>query len=296
MNEKKKRSYLCGFLFSWLCPGLGHVYTGKIKIGIILFIITTILSILYFSGLFVTSAYTYIASVAALIIWTLAIAVHCLIHIKKERSIILRPYNKWYFYILFIFVFFGISVFSPSSFETFHIPSEAMAPTLQTGDYILTKYSSEVDRGDIVVFKYPKNPKLNHVKRVIGLPGDEIEIRNKIVHVNGQPLPAKRIEVSDIRRLVSEKFRQYNFDLLDTRTGDAKHKILLDKDNVYLRDHAKVEVPPKNYFVLGDNRDYSADSRIWGFVPHENIFAKPVFIFFSKDKNNSFKRFDMPIN
>jgi len=138
--------------------------------------------------------------------------------------------------------------------ETFWIPSGSMEPTLMVGDRIMAYkifYGiNRVKRGDIIIFKFPLDPKKDFVKRVIGLPGDTIEIRKKEVYVNKKRLIEPYAVHSD------------NWD-----TGFPRDE------------YGPVKVPPDSLFVLGDNRDSSEDSRYWGYVPKENIIGKAFLIY-----------------
>jgi len=158
------------------------------------------------------------------------------------------------------------------AFEPFNIPSGSMLPTLDIGDYLfVAKYSygysrysfpfgwppfsgrifgSLPHRGDVAVFKYPPDPSIDYIKRIIGLPGDSIEIQDGTVYVNGRVLDEP---------YVPEKYR----------------------------DHVSVQretVPPGKYFVLGDHRSSSNDSRVWGFVDRKEIYGKAVFVYWPLDK------------
>jgi len=162
--------------------------------------------------------------------------------------------------------------------QAFKIPSGSMEPNLLIGDHLLvnkfvfapTLTSLErtllpidpIRRGDIIVFKYPEDPTRDFIKRVIGLPGDTIEMRNKKVYVNGKPL--------------DEPYAHFIYppdeggsDAPDVETADL------------LRSFAPMTVPPDNYFMMGDNRDNSQDSRYWGFMPRDYVKGKALFVYFS---------------
>lgn len=185
-------------------------------------------------------------------------------------------------------------VFALRSFvvEPFRIPSGSMLPSLHIGDFILVnKYAYGIylpvinrkiisvggpDRGDIMVFRYPRNPKSNFVKRVVGLPGDVVAYKNKQLFINGRP--AARI--ADGKFFFEQvKLRGKSADQYREIIDDSAHTILIDRD-VGARD-MEVTVPEKSYFVMGDNRDYSNDSRYWRFVPEDHVVGKAFFIWFS---------------
>jgi len=177
--------------------------------------------------------------------------------------------------------------------EPFRIPSGSMLPSLHIGDFILVnkfKYGIRLpvinkkimplatpDRGDVMVFRYPVNPKLNFIKRVVGLPGDTLSYIDKKLTINGEP-----VEVEENGEFVFKQAKmngksadQY-LEILD----DSTHKILLDESRSS-RNLAEVNVPEGHYFVMGDNRDHSNDSRFWRFVPESHVVGKAFFIWFS---------------
>lgn len=203
-----------------------------------------------------------------------------------------------------------VLVFRSTFFEPFRIPSGSMIPTLMIGDFILVnKFSygfkvpftdfsfmdvnfdpvyiageSTPERGDVIVFKYPKDPAINYIKRVVGLPGDTIEIRNKVVFINNEKIQMEEMSAEDRKNIMDDmddKFKGYNLKFFDAKTGDHKHVVQLDKDNFFKVHYDKRTIPKGMYFAMGDNRDFSYDSRFWGFVPFENIKGKALFVWFS---------------
>jgi len=173
--------------------------------------------------------------------------------------------------------------------QAFQIPSESMENTLLIGDYLLVdkfRYGGNtvwdhvmpyrrVERGDIVVFKYPVNPTQHFVKRVIGVPGDHVRLINRQVYINGKPLREPYVRYSS---LVHDSFRD-DFPRLDVPVPGLEgqwwllmHKLVEDNQLI---------VPEGYYFVMGDNRDESLDSRYWGFVPRQNIVGRPLLIYWS---------------
>lgn len=189
-------------------------------------------------------------------------------------------------------------------YEPFKIPSSSMVPTLQVGDLILVnkfiygirlpvlnKKIIEVNhpqRGDVMVFRYPKDVSLDYIKRVIGVPGDKIVYRNKRLTING-----KAVSYKQLPDYLDEEHLNYSQEFLEYLPG-AEHKILNDEQApsyvpnpdafaqhelcTYDVEGFACTVPPGNYFMMGDNRDNSLDSRYWGFVPDQNIVGKAFFV------------------
>jgi signal peptidase I len=178
--------------------------------------------------------------------------------------------------------------------EPFRIPSGSMMPTLLVGDFILVnKFTygirlpvlnkkiielNEPKRGDIVVFRYPKQPSVDYIKRIIGLPGDKIAYYDKKLHVNGTPI--NQVSLGRYQGVGQGEDMTGAEHLLEDLNG-VEHSILI-RDGVTSAEGVYV-VPEGNYFVMGDNRDNSNDSRYWGTVPEENLVGKAFFIWMSWD-------------
>ncbi|MBB3978705.1 signal peptidase I [Rhizobium azooxidifex] len=195
-------------------------------------------------------------------------------------------------------------------FQPFTIPSGSMMPTLLVGDYLFvnkfsygySKYSlpfspdlfsgrifgSDPERGDIVVFRFPPNPDIDYIKRVIGLPGDRIQVRDSVLFINDKPVPRQpagffRADGQYDNGENIPVFREtldndVSFDTLDTRIGTIG-----DNTREFI-------VPEGHYFMMGDNRDNSADSRFdVGFVPAENLIGRASLIFFSLGNDTAFR-------
>jgi signal peptidase I len=195
-------------------------------------------------------------------------------------------------------------------FEPFNIPSGSMVPTLLVGDYLfVAKYSYGWShfalpfgpdlfsgriagrlphRGDVVVFRYPPDPSEDYIKRVIGLPGDHVQVREGQLYVNGQLVPRQSAGdyVTD-ENGIAVVLRRYEEEL----PGGVDHYLLKEKDQGEMNNTQEYVVPPNKLMVLGDNRDNSADSRYWGFVPMENLVGKAEVIFFSIDSRNPWWEF-----
>jgi signal peptidase I len=189
-------------------------------------------------------------------------------------------------------------------FEPFNIPSGSMIPTLLVGDYLfVSKYSygysryslpfglplipgrvmfTEPVRGDVAVFKLPTDNKTDYIKRIIGLPGDRIQVRRSILHINGAPVLRKRISDFVETNQYGNVVRVARFE--ETLPGGRKHEILELTDNGPLDNTDLYIVPKEHYFAMGDNRDNSQDSRVRsvvGFIPKANLVGRAEVLFYS---------------
>ncbi|HYG98907.1 MAG TPA: signal peptidase I [Terriglobales bacterium] len=175
--------------------------------------------------------------------------------------------------------------------QAFQIPSESMENTLLIGDYLLVdkvhfghggvwgdvEPYRDIATGDIVVFRYPVNPTQHFVKRVIGVPGDRIRLDNKRVYVNGTALKEQYVVYRDVTR---DSYRD-DFPKIQFPTVVTPESLHWWRQMRELTHNGELTVPAGQYFVLGDNRDQSLDSRYWGFVPRENIIGRPLVIYWS---------------
>ena len=182
----------------------------------------------------------------------------------------LKWYNRWYVYVAVLAVFNltlePIVLYGQHNLiraRTFKMSSSSMAPTLKAGDYLLAKLERYRDRvptrGEIVIFPYPEDRSKIFVHRIIGLPGEQFQIKDKVVFINGERL--------------DDRWGHH----LDTVTFPGKHG---PRDNL-----GPTTIPDGAVLVLGDNRDYSADSRFWGFVDIKEIEGKALYIYWSADRS-----------
>ncbi len=190
------------------------------------------------------------------------------------------------------------------AYEPFNIPSGSMIPTLLVGDYLFvskfsygySRYSlpfglplfegriwaEEPERGDVIVFKLPRDNSTDYIKRLVGLPGDRVQMVGGVLHINGNPVGLQRIEDYDDGGL---KVAQY----IETLPNGVSHRILERSDSERYDNTPEYVVPAGHYFMMGDNRDNSQDSRVppefqgVGFVPAENLIGRADILFFSTD-------------
>jgi signal peptidase I len=199
------------------------------------------------------------------------------------------------------------TIFRSLLFEPFHIPSGSMKPGLIAGDYIfVSKYSfgysrysfpfalklfsgrifaKKPQRGDIIVFKLPKNPDIHYIKRLIGLPGDKVRIKDSVIHINDKPavLRTNQYSFKDYQDEYSIVSKSYNENFLPEFSNYQEEYQVIEQRETLQDNTKEFIVPADNYFFMGDNRDNSEDSRFEavGFVPFENFVGKAEIIFFS---------------
>jgi signal peptidase I len=205
-----------------------------------------------------------------------------------------QPYSGWPDSLQWLLGIVTIAVFIVTFVvQAFQIPSESMENTLLIGDYLLVDKMHfgkddllgqslpyrKVKHRDIIVFHYPLDPGVHFVKRVIGIPGDRIRLINRRVYVNGIPLFEPYVRYFRPHDSTPEAMFRDDFPRLDHTVDGLRGEwwLLMKK----LVDNNQLIVPEGNYFVMGDNRDDSSDSRYWGFVPEENIVGRPLVIYWS---------------
>lgn len=210
---------------------------------------------------------------------------------KDSKESLIVEYARSFFPIIL-----AVLVIRSFVVEPFRIPSGSMLPTLHVGDFILVnKFAygirlpvlnakvidiDEPKRGDVVVFRYPKNPEVDYIKRLVGLPGDKVGYFNKTIYINGEAVAQESKQKSaSLLGLVPD-----NSELYMETLGQHSHEILLDPSRRLVE--GEMVVPAGEYFVMGDNRDNSNDSRFWGTVPEANFVGKAFFIWMSWDWND----------
>jgi signal peptidase I len=190
--------------------------------------------------------------------------------------------------------------------EAFQIPSGSMIPTLEVGDHIfVSKFAyglsipftnakilqvAQPERGDVIVFKYPLDPGTDYIKRVVGLPGDVIEMRQDELYINGNPVARQRVpkpcHYVEVQRVGPGPGDEHDCELWNETLGKKDHETIQEPRPGAGRDFARTVVPPGHVFVMGDNRDNSSDSRVWGTVDRDLIKGKALIVWWSRGNSD----------
>lgn len=269
MERSKQRNQAVAAILTLFAGGVGFLYVGKIWHALGLSMLPVVVIALFaWSGLMfaATGFYAFLLIIVVVFFGAPALAV---VYARRAGVAVLRPYQRWYVYIVWLLGFGLLSNFALGhraealGYETFRFPSSSMRETLLPGDYFVSntwKYRDRLPvRGELAVFLFPVDPSIKYVKRVIGLPGDTVEIKQGVVRVNGEVMQEIYVKPEN-----------------NVKTASMD---------------ATFVVPDESFFVLGDNRDYSNDSRYWGFVPRDHLHGSVEYVWFSWDRINGV-RFD----
>ena len=280
-TEDKKfypRKAVFAFLLSILTPGLGQIYNGQARKGLLFFF--GLLSFVICFHLLGLNVYfwVYFAAICIEVLSILLIATEAALTACKQKKYELKKYNQWYVYLLSIlFCILALDTISNATrYKILKIQSDSCNPNIFVGDRVLGDFKiynhQEPDYGDLVVFLAADGA--NYVFRVIGLPNDTLSIENQLVKYKNKPFSWKPIPNSLNKNDETEEF-------LGTLPNGVAYQFIANKisNNAF----QEIVVPDNSYFLLGDNRDLSADSRYIGFVKREQIKGKLLLLYFSKD-------------
>jgi signal peptidase I len=300
MEEKKgkfrERKPLFALALSFLLTGMGQVYNGKPRKGILFFAASIVLPFLLFQLSVVGPGQAPIVLLILFFALDLGIVIWAALDAWKQakrlgKNYRLKIYNKLIVYVLLIVglsLLFGRFI-DWRKLEFWTVPyrkaTGSMMPTILAGDFILADKridrSSEnrgLRRGELVVFKFPRDKTVHFVFRIIGLPGDEVELRGMELYVNGVKWTSQEASLTEGQKLESAG---KDIIALYEQSDTGVHKVYYSKETT--RSDFKILVPEGCCFVLGDNRDISADSRHWGAIPLTDIVARPRIVYFSLD-------------
>lgn len=292
-------------LLGFFVPPLGLLYVGRWKWAVAATVAIFVLAGLQFAFVGTQKELTVLVQLA----FACAISRTAYLQAVRFESDRVRPgYSRWYGLLLTLLLFaslllaLGAFVYAP-----FRVPSGSMQPTLKPGASFIAQMwgygnysafgirlmrgpiSEPIERGDVLVIEFPGNRKLQYIERIIGLPGDKIEYRNKALFVDGQEV-SRRPMTDYLEESAMHYYSQY-LEKLDNK----EYAVLVDKDRLaiiqlpekfphfenckYDTDGVSCVVPEGHYYAMGDNRDNSFDSRYWGFVPRDHVVGKLVHVF-----------------
>jgi signal peptidase I len=294
-EPKKRRAWLAALL-SLLMPGLGQLYNRQVRLALALIILSFLLSIP--TRWLIAAVPAAVVVPVNAVVWSVAIAsflfaiVQAASHARRAKAVFIAGYNRWYVYIGVIVVMsvcdIVLELVPVPSIDAYNSPSGSMSPTLVEGDYYQTRTLAFVDRlperGEIAIFTPPSEPDVDFVKRIIGLPGDRIQLREGRLYIND--VLVERVELSREEAASLPQHDPSDQLYRETLPGGFSHLISEVDDTGQLDNTPEFVVPTEHVFVLGDNRDGSNDSRgSLGFIPFSSLHDKPLFIYWSADKS-----------
>jgi signal peptidase I len=260
VEQKKKRNPFLAAIATLGTFGLGQLYNGKPRKAAVAYLLWLAAAAIGMVLPLSASFNWLLAFLSLPLLLGLLLIIDAIRDARTVGQIVLRRYNRWYIYLGIILV--QALIVAPfhaklikSSAAPYRIPTQSMEPTLHTGDRLVADvkaYEKKLpSRGDLTIFKYPKDESIPYIKRVIGLPGEKVEITKRVVYINDQPLKEDYAQYLDPAS-VNEHFGPYF-------------------------------IPQGNYFVLGDSRDNSQDSRFLGYFNQSLILGQARYLYWSKD-------------
>ena len=303
-KPSKPLAFILGLIFQ----PFSFLYVNKVKLFWAYLLVTLAISLISITVGNDTELKHWIESGYITIVFALICSIHAFLLAKNYSDEIRSWYAKWWV-VLLMFLSMLIIIVSIRAFliEPFAIPSSAMSPTLKSGDHVIVEKfgfgnyrtngiqlyrsvpSKLPQRGEIIVFQFPGDPDIDYVKRVVGVPGDSIIYRNKSIFIK-ESCDSGKTDCPEHRIVEKNKVMSSNsqqeISIFNESLGKNSYKVTLNKMRTANSSHYYSQpstqqdewiVPEGHYFVLGDNRDNSEDSRYWGFVPSENVIGRIIY-------------------
>jgi len=305
-NSRKRLAWLAVVL-SIIMPGVGHVYGGQLTRGLIFGLlyglaIPVVLGLLAYVSPASTIAFAFLMIVMLFGV-VVAAAVDSYRLVRRTRpDYELKAYNRPVAYFLIGLAIQGSSLgytlhIRASLFEAFRVPAASEYPNIAPGDRILvdkTAYrKADPQRGDVVLFRPPdKNWRIHYIKRIVALPGDSVEMKDGFLYINDKELPRQEIDAGATRiQSGNAPCKTIQGDVFEETNGSVTYKTFQAPDRPgTVKDFAKITVPEHHCFVLGDNRNYSLDSRHFGPIPYATIEGRADYLYWPADSWSRFGR------
>lgn len=265
---------LAAFVALLLGPGAGHMLMGRRRAGLVWMSTSVVLVLLCAAAVCAGQRILFAVLTVAALGWRLGAAVEPAVRVPGPAA----ARSRWALVLVVGAISWGTSMgvrFGVA--QAFKVPSGSMAPTLNAGDHLMvSRLSGTPGRGEVIVHRYPRDPSTTYVKRVVGIGGDQVEIRAGILRVNGSPVPTSPSslacpvppgELSGTCHRFTEELDGRKYDIIRTAPMYPEMQ----------QDWGPYDVPAGQLFVIGDNRDNSSDSRFWGPVPVEMVVGRVMF-------------------
>ena len=286
---KPKLEVFYATLLSFIFPGAGQVFNGQVRKGIVAVLGLFLFYVLFFKLALINKQYFILGALLVFLFWLMILGDAVICARKNGKAGEKKRVSIPTFLIFFLFYFSTKAIVSyKNNLEFNTIESGNMFPTLKQGEKVVSELDAyekqSPNRGDIVVFEYPKDRSFIYIKRIVGIPGDSVEIKDTVLYVNDKAVPHVPVSPTLAGKIqkMAKQLPERAYDSLSyyrESFDGVSYTIAIDPSVTQPSGNfGKVIVPTDQYFVLGDNRDFSNDSRYWGFLPKSMIRGKYRYI------------------
>ena len=295
----KPRRWPLAVFLTWFGFGSGYLYVGRPKRALLAVATSILFLIIPWLGLggWLARPWTIFILIGLSIVAFIGFAIDAACIAANSSNYAPRWYNRWWLYLGLAIAGMALGwlpdvaeAFSKKPVRSFSIPSSAMEPTLRVGDYAFADMrafdATEPSRGDIVVFTLPRDASTIYVKRIVALPGEKVQMKSGILHIDGQAVPIVDAGTYMLDSPTEPKNSTPARLKRETLPNGVSHATLDLVDNGFYDNTPVYQVPPGHYFMMGDNRDNSTDSRgpsQFGYIPRANVSGRISWIYWSRD-------------